>query len=326
MRCTAKTQRTLKGAKKYFYYYLALLGVLCVFTVHNSSAEDARFFLNNPSVIRVNTNLVTVPVSVTDAAGHAATDLTIDDFQIQEDGRLETIAKMADAGESPLQMALLFDLSGSLNSRFEFEQHAAVRFLEKVWKKGDSVTLIAFNEKPQVHLINCKSLPEALKTLMSFQPTESSTAFYDSLIMGAHVLHQSAIPETRRPVIVLSDGEDNRSDSKATDVFREYQQSDEIFYSINPSGNSIRLNEISLKGQRNMSSIAEKTGGAAFVSDTDVDLDLVFSSIADELRTQYLLSYYSSNLSSEDRFRRISVSIPTRPDLKVRARQGYFAK
>jgi Ca-activated chloride channel homolog len=232
---------------------------------------------------------------------------------------------MAQAGESPLQMALLFDLSGSLNSRFEFEQHAAIRFLEKVWKPGDAVNIIAFNEKPQINLKNCKSLEEALKTLRTLHPSESPTAFYDSIIAGTHILNQLAVPETRRSMIVLSDGEDNRSDSKAADALREVQESDAIFYSINPGGASIRLNEISLKGQEGLASFANETGGAAFISDAGSNLEKDFGRIATELRAQYLLSYYSSNSRWDGKFRRISVSISNKPALHVRARQGYFA-
>jgi Ca-activated chloride channel homolog len=305
--------------------YWLLLGLGISLHVLIVGAEDAQSLLNSQSVIRVSTNMVTVPVSATDADGDAVRDLKIDDFRIQEDGQSETIERMAKAGEAPLQMALLFDLSGSLNSRFEIEQHAAISFLEKVWKPGDAVDIIAFNEKPQVNLKNCSSLPDALKALLALQPSESSTAFYDSLIMGAHILHQFAAPDTRQSLIVLSDGEDNRSDSKAADALQEVRQSDAIFYSINPGGASIRLNEISLKGQEVMALFANETGGRAFISDTGIDLENIFGRIATELRAQYLLSYYSSNSTWDGKFRRISVSIPNKPDLHVRARRGFFA-
>ena len=307
------------------WVYWLILGLGVSSQALSIRAEDAQSLSGSPSVIRVKSNLVTVPVSVTNAAGRMASDLRAEDFLIQEDGRVEAITKMADAGESPLQMALLFDLSGSLNSRFEFEQKAAIRFLQKVWKPGDTVTIVAFNEKPNVIIRNCMRLTEALNALQHLQPTESSTAFYDSVIMGARLLHQSAAPETRRTVIVLSDGEDNRSDSKADDALREFQQTDAIFYSINPTGHSIRLNKISTQGQECMALIASETGGSAFVSNAESDLDQIFSRIANELRAQYLLSYYSSNPDPDNRFRRIAVSIPERPDLRVRARQGYFA-
>jgi Ca-activated chloride channel family protein len=232
---------------------------------------------------------------------------------------------MAEAGQSPLQLALLFDLSGSVNNRFEFEQQAATRFLQKVWKSGDAVTIISFSEEPHVWLRNSTSLAEALQDLLKLEPTESATAFYDSVVMSARLLRESAPPETRRSEIVLSDGEDNRSESTIVDALREVQRSDTIFYSINPGGSSIRLNEISLKGQQDLVSLANETGGTAFVSDHASDLDEIFARIATELRAQYLCSYYSSNPLLDGKFRHIVVSIPKRPDLRVRARQGYYA-
>ena len=276
-------------------------------------------------VIRVSTNLVMVPVSVTDAAGRAVKDLTQDEFKVVEDGRVEDIARMAEPGQSPLQLALLFDLSGSVNNRFEFEQQAAVRFLKKVMKPGDSVSVISFNEEALIRLRNSTSLPEAIRELMELQPTESATAFYDSVAASARLLRQSSIQDARKAEIVLSDGEDNRSDRTIVDALREVQRADAIFYSINPGGNSIRLNEISLKGQQDLASLANETGGTAFVSDETSDLDAIFGRIATELRAQYLLGYYSSNPRLDGKFRQIVVSIPGRPDLRVRARQGYYA-
>jgi len=281
--------------------------------------------IQSPSVIRVSTNLVTVPVSVTDVVGMAIADLDMDAFQITEDDNIETISKMAEAGQSPLQLALLFDLSGSVNHRFEFEQQAATRFLQKVWKQGDTVTIITFNEESTVRIRDSKSLTEALQDLLKLQPTESATAFYDCVVSSAKLFRASATPDTRRAEIVLSDGEDNRSDLTIADALREVQHSDTIFYSVNPGGNSIRLNEISMKGQRDLTALAHETGGTAFVSDNNTDLDAIFERIATELRTQYLLSYYSSNPQLDGKFRRIAVSIPKRPDLRIRARQGYYA-
>lgn len=287
----------------------------------SSGASD----YTSSSVIRVNTSLVTVPVSVTDANGKPVLDLKMDEFRIEEDGRFQEVQKMAEAGQSTLQIALLFDLSGSLSPRFEFEQKAAIRFLEKIMKPGDTVSIVTFTEDQQILLRNSPSLKDALQQLLMLKPTESATAFYDSVVYTAKLLQQMATPETRRAQIVLSDGEDNRSDRTIFDALKEVQRCDTIFYSINPGGASIRLNEISIKGQRDLHSLASQTGGTAFISDDRSDLDGIFSLIATELRAQYLLSYYSSNSALDDQFRRIAVSIPGRPDLRVRARQGYFA-
>jgi Ca-activated chloride channel homolog len=278
-----------------------------------------------PDVIRVNTNLVTVPVSVTDTSGHTVNDLGSQDFEIEEDGRPETVTKIAEAGQSPLRLALLFDLSGSVNSRFHFEQQAAIRFLEKVWKPGDTISIIAFSESPKIILQDSSSLSGALHVLLNLEPTEGPTAFLDAVLLSAKLLRRSTGPETRQSVIALSDGEDNKSNHNFSEVLQEMQHSDTLFYSINPSGASIRLNVISRKGQDDLATLAKETGGNAFVSDNTADLDDIFSRIAIELRAQYLLSYYSTNSQPDGKFRQISVSIPKRPDLRIRTRRGYYA-
>jgi Ca-activated chloride channel family protein len=232
---------------------------------------------------------------------------------------------MTEAGQSPLQLALLFDLSGSLNTSFQFEQEAAVRFLEKIWKQGDVVSVITFSEHPHIRINATHSLPEALQFLRALQPTQDPTAFFDAMVLSINLLRRSAQPETRQSVIALSDGEDNRSDHDLATALREAQRSDISFYSINPAGPSIRLNEISRQGQADLQALAKETGGNAFVSDRSGTLDAIFDRIAVELRAQYLLSYYSTNSNNDGKFRQILVSIPERPDLRVRARRGYYS-
>jgi VWFA-related protein len=288
-------------------------------------AEDQAVISEQSSIIRVSSNLVTVPVSVMDSEGHAIGNLGIQDFLIEEDGRSETVYRIADAGRSPLRLALLLDLSGSVNSRFDFEQQAAMRFLEKVWRPGDTISIITFTDSPRIRLQTSGSLSEALKVLSALEPTENPTAFFDAVVLSARALRQSARPETRQAVIALSDGEDNRSHHSFSEALGEVQRADTIFYSINPGGSSIRLNQISLNAQSDLASMAKETGGSALVSDKTADLDDIFSRIATELRAQYLLSYYSANSLIDGKYRRISVSIPNRNDLRIRTRYGYYA-
>jgi Ca-activated chloride channel family protein len=278
-----------------------------------------------PNAIRISTDLVTVPVSVTDASGATVTDLEKEDFQIEEDGKRESILTFVKAGQSPLQLTLILDLSGSVQSNFEFEQKAASRFLEKIWKQGDSVSIIIVHRQPEVHLGSSVSLEEALKVVSALRPTEDATAFFDSVVMASQLLTHSTAPNTRQATVIFSDGEDNRSDCQFLDALNSTQRSNTVVYSINPSGPSIRLNEISRKGQEWLVSLARKTGGEAFVSDRVSDLDSIYNRIAVELRSLYLMSYYSSNTRTDGAFRHISVSIPGKPELLIRAREGYYA-
>jgi len=221
---------------------------------------------------------------------------------------------------------LLFDLSGSLNSRFEFEQQAASRFIKKVWREGDAACIVAFSHKPHIHLKRSIFISEVLEELLKLRPTENPTAFFDSVILSTRILRQSATQETRQAVVVLSDGADNRSEYSLDDTVRELHLSDSVLYAINPSGASVRLNKINFEGQKNLNLLASATGGTAYVSDTTGDLDKIFDRIASELRAQYLLGYYSSNPRLDGKFRNIEVSIPDKPGLHIRARQGYYSK
>jgi Ca-activated chloride channel family protein len=302
------------------------LGLLTTQAISEEDNSLAAAAPKSSATFRVRSNLVSVPVSITDAAGCVIQDLKIEDFRIAENGKPVEISRIAEAYQSPLQLALLFDLSGSVHSRFEFEQQAATHFLTKVWKPGDTISIVAFSEQSKVPLRSGKTLPEALQQLGRLEPTQIATAFFDTVVFASRMLYQTATPETRQAQIILSDGADNRSDLTIPDALKEVQHSDTIFYSINPSGASVRLNAINRKGQEDLSALANATGGTAFVSDQSADLDNIFDRIATELRAQYLLSYYSPNNLPDGKFLPIEVTIPQRPDLRIRARQGYYAR
>jgi VWFA-related protein len=276
--------------------------------------------------IRISTNLIQVPVSVSDAAGQAIKNLEKDDFSIEENGVRVTIAQMGEPGETQLDMILVFDITGSVFARFDFEQEAATSFLQTVFRPRDAVAILCIGPQPKVVLQRTTSLAAALEGLSQIKPSASATSFYDSVIAAAHLLGVSSDPYTRRVQIVLSDGEDNRSEQMLTDAVREVQQADSIFYSINPGGQSIRLNQGSLRGQRGMEALAAETGGTAFVADKIQDLGQIYGRIAIELQAQYLLSYYSPEPKTDGSFRRISVRVPAHPEMRVRARQGYYAR
>jgi Ca-activated chloride channel family protein len=277
-------------------------------------------------VIRVNSNLVAVPVSVTDAEGMLVRNLQARDFSIEENGKPVVIARIAEPGKTPLDLALLIDISGSLNQRFDFEKQAAYRFLNKLMRPEDSVAIFSVTDNPRLILPKTDNLSAAMQALESLRPTLGATAFYDAVVLAAQSLQKNARAQGRRVELVLSDGEDNASAiSQFSDVKSEVLRNDCIFYSINPGGTSIHLNKISREGQEGMQRLASETGGVAFVPDSADNLDAIFDQIGAELQAQYLLEYYSTDAQGDDLFRRIVVRVPSRADLRIRARQGYYA-
>lgn len=277
-------------------------------------------------VLRIESKLVAVPVSVTDPKGEPIRGLKPEDFQLQEEGRLQQLVALGDPGQTPVELSLVFDVSGSVYERFKFQQEAAARFLRQVMKPKDAVSIFAIGLYSKMAIGRTNSLDAAIAKLMSITPTKEGTAFFDAVGDAAKYLGSTAEPGTRHVIVVISDGEDNNSDRFVLrDVSQALQRSDCLFYSINPSGPSIWLNKVSMKGHQGMTSLAQQTGGAAFLPEKFEDLDGVFRQIAAELQAQYLLGYYSTDDKTDGGFRKIAVNVPKRPDLRVRARQGYYA-
>ena len=287
--------------------------------VSKQSAGSAATF-------RVRSSLVIVPVSITDAKGVSVRDLRVGDFQIEEEGKIETISVFGEPGEASLDLALLFDVSGSVEPRFDFEREAAKSFLWKLLRPRDTLAMFAIGAEPRMIQKRTFDVFNAIKGLDTIQPTKEPTAFFDAVVLAAHELVQNPHPGARRVEIVLSDGQDNQSKiNRVDDVIREVQQADCTFYAINPAGRSVQMNEISRNGHEAMELIAQQTGGTAFAADRSEDLAAIFGRIVHELEAQYLLGYYSSDPRVDDSFRRIIVRVPQKPDVRIKARQGYYA-
>ena len=312
-------------------------------------------------VIRTTSNLVMVPVSVVDAKGQPVLGLPITDFRLVEQGREQQITELGNPDQVPLDIVLLFDISSSVSQKgfFAFQQKAAASFLRQVMKPTDRAAVFTIGEKPL--LFSPFASAEVAAAKLQTIPAATSpvpTAFYDTVAAAATYLAENSADRHRRVILVISDGDDNfstlvreetiaevraaqrgevtrdaakrsldaRRERAVMDVQKAVQQADVAFYSVNPGGQSVHLNLISTRSQNAMRSIAESTGGSAFLPDSETDLERVFSEVAAELRGQYLLQYYSNSQTAGGQFRSIKVAVPTHPDFRVRARQGYYPK
>ena len=275
--------------------------------------------------IRLGAKLILVPVSVSNAAGQPVKDLKVEDIVIEEEGRPQQVVALGEPGKTPVEIALLFDVSGSILGQFDFEQRAAVQFIREVLKPSDAISLFSIGITPKMVRARTASGEDAITGLMSIAPSKEPTALFDSIVDATNYIDKTAAPDSRRVLVIISDGEENFSQrSTLSDVLRELQKKDCLFYSINPSGGGIRLNNISIKGQSFMESMASQTGGRAFNLARVEELESVFRQIAEELQAQYLFGYYSTDERREGGFRRITVRAPKRTDLRIRARQGYY--
>ena len=313
--------------------------------------------VSDDDVVRVTSNLVVVPVSVLDKNGQPIQGLKISDFKITEEGRQQEITNIGDPDQVPLDIALLVDVSSSVDARFDFEKQAASRFLKEVLKPGDRATVFIIDNKPRM-IQTLGSAETAAEKLMGIAPARSFTAFYDTVADAARYLSKNSPSNHRRVIIVLSDGEDTarlldftvsriknfdqlskeerykalldvQKDSLRklmSEAMKEVQKADASFYSINPSGQIMHLNASAARSQEAMQTIADTTGGTSFLPNNDEDLTKVFRQLVAELRGQYLLQYYSGDESPEGKYLRINVKLPDRPELRVRSRVGYYKK
>jgi Ca-activated chloride channel family protein len=269
---------------------------------------------------------VLVPVSASDVSGNPVRNLTVADIVIEEEGRAQSIVSLGEPGTAPVDLALLFDISLSVQAKFAFEQEAAVRFIKNVLKQTDSISIFSIGIVPRMLKPRTNSADQAVRGIMSLAPSTEPTAFFDSVVKAATHLGTDGDPSSRRVLVVISDGEENHSKhNKLNDALRELQKNDCLFYAINPSTSAIALNKISLRGQSNLEAMSTETGGKTFLPEKLDDLEGVFRQIAEELQAQYLFGYYSTDERADGGFRRITVRAPKRSDLRVRARQGYYA-
>ena len=325
--------------------------------------------IDEDEVVRVTSNLVVVPASVTTQQGEPVQGLQAGDFRLEEEGRAQEIAQLGDAEQVPLDIAILFDVSSSVTAKnfFTFQQQSAARFLKDVLKPIDRAAIITVADKPTL-VQPLAAADAATARVLTIPAADKSvpTAFYDSITYAAKYLAENAPGRHRRVILVLSDGDDNfsaavreqtvaeydaqkkaeseggnrlqavraaahrdlesRHRRAVTVVQRDVQRADIVFYAINPGGPSIRLNEIATRAQNGMQQVAEATGGTAYVPDNADALTTVFRQIANELRAQYLLQYYSNSNAPNGKYLNIKVTSPTHPDVRIRARQGYYVK
>jgi len=312
-------------------------------------------------VVRISSNLVMVPVSVVNVKGEAVHGLQVNDFRLEEQGRQQQIVQIGNPDEVPLDIAILFDVSSSVSQKgfFGLQQKAAASFLKQVLKPADRAAVFTIGQEARLVAPLAPAETAAATLLMIPAATSSvSTSFYDTVAAAAKYLTTNSEGRRRKVILVISDGDDTSSNllkgptvteirasdrgevtpaaarvsmearhhQAIGDVQRAVQQADAAFYSINPGGPSVRLNQISMRAESGMESIAQTTGGTAFMPAGELDLERVFSEVAAELRGQYLLQYYSNSQTPGGEFRRIAVSIPSHTEVRVRARQGYYPK
>lgn len=290
-----------------------LLATLLLATSAQSTQQD-------DDVVRVNTDLVVLNLTVTDKSGQYVKGLRVSDFKVYEDGK-EVDAKLIASfslQESPYASVVLLDSSGSMEARLSLARSAAIRFLDGL-RDEDVAAVYRFDSK--VERVQEFSGGRDLAPMAFGIRARGMTTLNDAIVEAAKVLVDR--PEKRKAIVVLSDGMDTFSKASSNKAVESALAVGASIYAVDMSaleigGTSSRQSAMSLK------SFAEKTGGRFVSTPGGPALRDAFSNIAEELGHQYTIAYRPENHARDGKWRTLEVR-STKDDLVVRTRKGYRA-
>jgi Ca-activated chloride channel family protein len=289
-----------------------LLAILCV--------SALIVFAQDDDVIRVNTELVVLNVTVTDKDGHYVKALKKSDFKIYEDGVEVSPGMIASFSlhESPYAAVVLLDSSGSMEARFSLARSAAIRFLAGL-RPEDVAAVYRFDSK--VERVQEFSGGRDLAPMAYTIRAKGMTTLNDAIVEAAKTLAERS--EQRKAIVILSDGMDTYSKASGTKAIESALAVGATIYAVDMSsmdvaGSTKRQSAASLK------EFAEKTGGRFIATPGGPALRDAFTGIAEELGHQYTISYRPANHKRDGKWRALEVKL-SREDLTVRTRKGYRA-
>ena len=273
--------------------------------------------------IRVEVDLVNLYVSVTNTRGLPIEGLGAEDFQVYEDD-VEQQVRHFSTDDAPYTIGLVLDRSGSMAGMIDEVFQAAVHTVEES-KPGDEAFVIVFNH--QVELVqgfttNRGELSRAVRR----ERASGRTALYDAVYTALNRIRKGH--HQKKALLVVTDGEDNSSSTTFRELLDFARENSVIVHTIGMMGDGMRIDP--LRADRpsveRLTRLADTTGGKAYFPRTMAECREACKRTAAELRHQYSLGYYSSNLARDGRWRSVRVELSGRkaPDLLVRTREGYF--
>ena len=272
--------------------------------------------------IKSHVNEVNVLFIAMNKHGKFVRDLNKEDFNILDDHKPpQQIVRFSQQTDLPLRIGILIDTSGSIHGRFQFEQEAAVGFLQHTLRPHyDHAFAMGFNGRSKV----AQDFTDNVTLLAAgIQKMEDGggTALYDAIYSSCKekLLKDDSDRPVRRALIIVSDGEDNQSEHTLSQAIYMAERAGVIIYTISTDDSGLIL-----RGDKILEQVSDATGGRAFFPFKMTDIKTSFSAIEDELRSQYVISYHPANFDADGRFRSIEITA-LKKDLQVRARKGYFA-
>jgi Ca-activated chloride channel family protein len=275
--------------------------------------------------LRIDSNLVLIPVHVTTPAGTSVTNLTPEHFRLFEDNVEQKITHFA-KDDAPISIGLVFDSSGSMHNKIRKSSEAAASFF-KTANAEDEFFLVEFNEHPKLTVSFTPDADEICRRIAHIRPF-GRTSLLDAIHMALDQMKSAR--NLRKAIVILSDGGDNRSRYTTSEVKNAMLESDVQMYAMgifDPEEIRRKTSEEE-KGPKLLDELAEHTGGRLYFVDNLDDLTTISARIGNELRNQYLLGYSPTNASRDGKYRRVRVTLSApsdMPKLKSYYRHGYYA-
>src|SRR5262245_46595061 len=287
--------------------------------------------------IRINSDLVNVVVTVAGRPSNASLNLKQEDFEILEDGVPQEIANFSREADQPLKMVMLFDTSLSVEHELDFERRAAARFFGRVIRQQDRAAVFSVSTDVVVLQEFTNKVPLLIDATRQLQAL-GATSFYDSIYLAADYLKAA---RGRRVIVIVSDGGDTTSNKSLLEALAQAQKSDALIFAVFTGNPWPSQNLRDLAAERALETLTGETGGDVLKpkltpfkkgsrhgEESDEislkELEVAFDSLAEQLRTQFVLSFFSTNEKRDGSFRKLGVRIK-KPGYHARARTGYYA-
>jgi Ca-activated chloride channel homolog len=288
------------------------------------SAQDAQS--QAPQTFRLAVDVVTIQASVRDGHGRVVSGLTTTDFEVRDNGQLRPILSLRSDRQSPLSLAILVDMSGSMRmaSKVAMARQAYDSILSQLRQGQDEVALFTFDKSLHQRRDFTRDLATLKDALADFE-SFGTTSLYDATAATARRL--AARSATHKAIIVLTDGIDTSSTLTASEVSGLASSIDVPLFVVAtvPSLDQRLMLEASDRSTPSaagdLRDLSEWTGGQFVFASTFAETVVAASSLIDQLRQQYVLAIEAANGRE---WRRLDVRV-RRPSTTVKARSGYFA-
>jgi Ca-activated chloride channel homolog len=273
-------------------------------------------------LIRMNVDMVLIPVTVTDPMNRLVTGLEQEDFQIFENSGAQQIRSFA-CEDAPVSIGIIFDLSGSMTSKLIRARESILQFI-KTANPQDEFFVIGFNDRPEL-IEDFTSSVEDIQARLATVRSGHRTALLDAIYFGLAKMKEAR--HERKALLIVSDGGDNRSRYTEGELRSQVRESDVELYSIGIFDPYAPTPE-ERTGPQLLNDLSEETGGRLFRVDDLSEMGDIAEKISTELRNQYVIGYKPKDLSRDGKWRKVKVKLsPPQglPPLTVHARTGYYA-